>query len=237
MRTLRLLVVWLVGASLAWGEAEKPGSPRPADLLDPRDFPLGATVVGPAPAIDPAAPVVRISVDRRESPRTTSAPRFETPIDGAPVLLIWDRGVELRAPWPTPLGPHLTKLLEKFLIAERVATYSLNPPLAPFGWVPTAAYESGDPEHPYPWNPATFRGASPFPPWEPRGDYNSATDKRNWSPTRWSRPIFDPIWKPTDSWGRTFPLLDDPRQQPPADAAADKVPEPPPAVAETPQQP
>ncbi len=71
-----------------------------------------------------------------------------------------------------------------------------GPPLAARStWTPSPAWPAREDPHPYPWNPARF-----------------------------SRPVFDPLWTPTESWSRRDALPDGSRVTWPAAPFAADVP-------------
>lgn len=201
------------GACAVAQDAAAPAAPRPArppGVVDVRDYPPGITVLGPAPARAPDAPVIRV--------RSVPAP----PDDTLPrtIVLPWPewnlvfidprllpREVVPGTPatgQPITIGPGPEEQLAVF--GKRgVRPGAAGPPLAPRStWTPTAAWPARDDPAPYPWNPARFSKPVFDPAWTPTESWSRRNALPDGSRTTWPAAPVDSGWQPGDAWQRTL---------------------------------
>ncbi len=224
------------GSQPADAPKKAPAKPneRPKELLDPRDFPEGLTVLAPRgdaaegaqsfpegvtvlgpgrPA--PDGPRIRVRVEPgAPSPDLPDLDELPPPEDPARGTSLGPTGTQEGG----TIGPNVGEQQEAFREPPR-AGGNLLPPYV--GWTPEDAYPDRDIANPYPWNPSSWIEPVFENTWQPRSTWPEGQDQRNWSPVSWIQPSIDYSWQPEDAWGRSLGIAG-PRENQlsaPADAA------------------
>ncbi|MBP7148315.1 MAG: hypothetical protein KBD01_12275 [Acidobacteria bacterium] len=209
--------------------APAPAAPRPpGGLLDPRDFPVGVTVLGPPPDVEdpddyPVGvtvlgtppltegmwPRVRIEVAPGAEP-APAPPRPPVVRTGIGPQRVAPAGGAQARPEQKTIGPGISEQQKAFGRPPRPG----GTPLAPIStWRPTDAYAPHEPDVPYPWNPSSFSPPVFETTWEPTSAYPWRDPARPypWNPATFGGSLFDLSWTPTDAWGRTVGI-EEPQQ-------------------------
>ena len=196
--------------------APKPNE-RPAELLDPRDFPEGVTVLVPRrdsedrasaypegvtvlgpDRTNPDGPRIRVRLEPgAPAPELPELEELPPPADPATGTSLGPTGTQEGG----TIGPNVGEQQEAFREPPRTGG-SLLPQYV--GWVPESAYPDGDPANPYPWNPSTWIEPVFDNIWRPTSTWPEGQDLRNWSPVTWMTPSIDYVWRPEDAWGRSL---------------------------------
>lgn len=207
---------------------------RPRELLDPREFPEGVTVLVPREQSGPEAerypegvtvlgpwrpnvdgPRIRVRVEAgAPTPELPELEDLPPPEDPATGTSLGPTGTQEGG----TIGPNVGEQQKAFLEPPRTGG-NLLPPYV--GWTPESAYPDADIANPYPWNPSSWIEPVFDNAWKPTSTWPEGQDRRDWSPVRWITPGIDYRWQPEDAWGRSLgiPAPSENRIAGPPDAA------------------
>lgn len=96
---------------------------------------------------------------------------------------------------PEELLPSSRRIIDREALRQQYERMGLVPAFG--NWVPSSAYperDLDDPQNAYPWNPARFSKPIFDPIWKPTPAWPEGRSADNWSPVIWSKPIFENVW-------------------------------------------
>jgi hypothetical protein len=196
--------------------------------VDVRDYPPGITVLGLAPVPAADAPVIHVrnlpsGPNRGPEPIVLPWPEWNI------AFVIPPLGRATPAPAPAApqaitIGPGPEEQLAVFGKRGVHPGVAGTPLPARSTWTPSSAWPVREDPHPYPWNPARFSRPAFDPVWAPTESWSRRNALPDGSRVTWPAPPVENVWEPGDAWNRT--VLTHAPSTPPAAPAPSSATEP-----------